>query len=155
SDGVSYPSDNGALSMMRPGPGRELLAIVCACLMTLDHVPTLGQQPSPAASAPAPATSTPAKTLPPEQLDSLVAPIALYPDALLAQTLAASTYPLEIVQLQQWLAKNKDLKDKALMDAVAKQPWDPSVQSMAAFPEAVKRLSDDIQWTLQLGNAVL
>ena len=141
--------------MMRPGPGREILAIVCACLMALDHVPVLAQQPSPAASsAPSPAAAAPAK-LPPEQLDSLVAPIALYPDALLAQTLAASTYPLELVQLQQWLAKNKDLKDKALMDAVAKQPWDPSVQSMAAFPEAVKRMSDDIQWTLQLGNAVL
>src|SRR6185369_10778417 len=88
-------------------------------------------------------------------LESLVAPIALYPDPLLAQTLAASTYPLEIVQLQQWLAKNKSLKDKALADAVAKQPWDASVQSMAAFPDVVKRLGDDIQWTTDLGNAVL
>jgi hypothetical protein len=93
--------------------------------------------------------------LPPEQLDSLVAPIALYPDPLLAQTLAASTYPLEIIQLQQWLAKNTSLKDKALADAVAKQPWDPAVQSMAAFPEAVKRLAEDIQWTADLGNAFL
>jgi len=83
--------------------------------------------------------------LPPEQLESLVAPIALYPDPLLAQTLAASTYPLEIIQLQQWFVKNPNLKDKALADAVAKQPWDPAVQSMAAFPDAVKRLADDIQ----------
>ena len=72
--------------------------------------------------------------IPDDQLDSLVAPIALYPDPLLAQTLAASTYPLEIIQLQQWMQKNKNLKDKALTDAVAKQPWDPSVQSMAACP---------------------
>jgi hypothetical protein len=90
-----------------------------------------------------------------DQLDSLVAPIALYPDPLLAQTLAASTYPLEIVQLQQWLAKNPGLKDKALADAVAKQPWDPSIQSLAAVPELTKRLSDDIQWTADLGNAFL
>src|SRR5215472_9868983 len=95
------------------------------------------------------------KKLTPDQLDSLVAPIALYPDPLLAQTLAASTYPLEIVQLQQWLAKNPNLKDKALEEAVAKQPWDPSVQSMAAFPDVAKRLGDDIAWTTDLGNAFL
>src|SRR6187399_2230805 len=66
--------------------------------------------------------------IPADQLDALVAPIALYPDPLLAQTLAASTYPLEVIQLQQWMNNNKNLKDKALADEVAKQPWDPSVQ---------------------------
>jgi Protein of unknown function (DUF3300) len=91
----------------------------------------------------------------PDQLDSLVAPIALYPDPLLAQTLAASTYPLEIIQLHQWLAKNSDKKQKKLAEAVAKQPWDPSVQAMAALPDVVKRLADDIQWTTELGNAFL
>src|SRR6267378_6651843 len=86
--------------------------------------------------------------VPPDQLDSLVAPIALYPDNLLSQTLVASTYPLEIIQLQQWLDKNKDLsKDqKKLAEKVAKQPWDPSIQAMAALPDVVKRLADDIQW---------
>ena len=74
---------------------------------------------------------------------------------MLAQALAASTYPLEIIQLQRWLEKNKNLKDKALADAVAKQPWDPSVQALAALPEVVKRLGDDIQWTADLGNAFL
>src|SRR6516165_3674340 len=93
--------------------------------------------------------------LPPQELDSLVAPIALYPDPLLAQVLAASTYPLEIIQLQQWLANNPNLKDKALADAVAKQPWDASVQSLAPMPEAVKRLANDIGWTTDLGNAFL
>lgn len=93
--------------------------------------------------------------LAPEQLDSLVAPIALYPDPVLAQALAASTYPLEIIQLQQWLTKNPTLKDKALADAVAHQPWDPSIQSLAAIPELTKRLADDIQWTTDLGNAFL
>ena len=96
-----------------------------------------------------------AAKLPPDQLDSLVAPVALYPDPLLAQVLAASTYPLEIMQLQQWLGKNKGLKDKALVDAVSKQPWDPSVQGLAALPDVVKRLADDIQWITDLGNAFL
>src|SRR5262245_14042819 len=143
--------------MKRSCLGRELVAVVSACLIALEHAPGFAQQPvAPSPSpTPTPAKAAEAKPLPPEQLDSLVAPISLYPDSLLAQTLAASTYPLEMVQLQQWLGKNKNLKDKALVDAVAKQPWDPAVQSMAAFPEAVKRLSDDIQWTLQLGNAVL
>jgi hypothetical protein len=74
---------------------------------------------------------------------------------LLAQTLAASTYPLELIQLQQWLLKNPVLKDQALADAVAKQPWDPSIQALAGLPDVVKRLADDIQWTTDLGNAFL
>ena len=74
---------------------------------------------------------------------------------MLAQVLAASTYPLEIIQLQQWLTKNPSLKGKALADAVAKQPWDPSVPGLADLPDLVKRLADDIQWTTDLGNAFL
>src|SRR5437763_10935597 len=97
----------------------------------------------------------PVEKIPPDQLDSLVAPIALYPDPLPAQTLAASTYPLEIIQLQQWMDRNKSLKDKALADAVAKQPWDASLQSLAAVPDVVQRLAGNIQWTTDLGNAFL
>ena len=78
-----------------------------------------------------------------------------FPDPLLATTLAASTYPLEIIQLQQWMERNKNLKDKALADAVAKQPWDPSVQSLAVTPDVVQRLAGNIQWTTDLGNAFL
>ncbi|HEY3617060.1 MAG TPA: DUF3300 domain-containing protein, partial [Candidatus Sulfotelmatobacter sp.] len=74
---------------------------------------------------------------------------------MLAQTLAASTYPLEIIQLQQWLQKNKNLKEKELADTVAKQQWDPSVQALAALPDVVNRLANDIQWTADLGNAFL
>ena len=92
--------------------------------------------------------------LPPQELDSLVAPIALYPDPLLSQALVASTYPLEIVQLQQWLQTSK-LKGKALADAAMKQPWDPSVQAMAELPDLVKQLGGNIQWTTDLGNAFL
>src|SRR5947199_1310417 len=96
-----------------------------------------------------------APKLPNDQLNSLVAPIALYSDPLLAQTLAASTYPLEVIQLQQWMAKNPDLKDKALADAVSKQPWDPSIQGLVAYPDVVTRMADNIQWTTDLGNAFL
>src|SRR5262249_2143636 len=95
--------------------------------------------------------------IPPDQLDSLVAPIALYPDNLLSQTLVASTYPLEIMQLQQWLDRNQELArdQKKLAEAVKKQPWDASIQAIAALPDVVKRLADDIQWTTDLGNAFL
>src|SRR5689334_4260841 len=125
---------------------------------------SLGQTTAPTAPAPqgqSPVLTTTtteaeqAQTIPPEQLDSLVAPIALYSDPLLATTLAASTYPLEVIQLQQWMDKNKNLKDKALADALAKQPWDPSVQSLAATPDVVQRLAGNIQWTTDLGNAFL
>ena len=79
----------------------------------------------------------------------------LYPDPLLAQTLAASTYPLEIIQLQQWMDRNKNLQGKALADAVAKQPWDPSVQGLVEFPDVVQRMAGNVQWTTDLGNAFL
>jgi len=134
------------------GAIRNTLAIVC----TIGLLP--GEAPAytlTSPSAQASSTQDQAAKIPPDQLDSLVAPIALYPDQLLAQTLAASTYPLEIIQLQQWLTKNPGLKDKALADAVEKQPWDPSIQALAALPEVVKRLADDIQWTTDLGNAFL
>ena len=130
---------------------RGAAAMVCAVLLVPGDAALMAQ----GAPSPAPTPSEQPANLPPEQLDSLVAPIALYPDPLLAQTLAASTYPLEIIQLQQWMAKNPNLKDKALADAVAKQPWDPAVQSMAAVPEVVKRLAEDVQWTTDLGNAFL
>jgi hypothetical protein len=131
---------------------RSLVVILC----TVALVPgdTLAYMSSPS-QAPASSTQSQAAKIPPEQLDSLVAPIALYPDPLLAQTLAASTYPLEIIQLQQWLEKNKNLKDKALADAVAKESWDPSIQALAALPDVVNRLANDIQWTTDLGNAFL
>lgn len=101
------------------------------------------------------AEAEPAPTIPPEELEALVAPIALYPDPLLIQVLAASTYPLEIVQLKQWLDENKKLKGKALAETVAQQNWDPSVQALAAFRGVVDKLANKIQWTTDLGNAFL
>src|SRR5271156_3059574 len=130
---------------------RFLVAVLCALLIAPGETWAYARPTEQGAASQGQADST----IPSDQLDSLVAPIALYPDPLLAQVLAASTYPLELVQLQQWLEKNKTLKDKALADAVQKQPWDPSVQAMAALPDVVKRLVDDIQWTAELGNAFL
>ncbi len=139
-----------SLQSVHPRSIRWLIAVTCAILLVPGNALLL------AGHAKEPATQDTVK-IPPEQLDSLVAPIALYPDNLLSQTLVASTYPLEIIQLQQWLEKNPGIvKDqKKLADAVKNQPWDPSIQAMAALPDVVKRLSDDIQWTTDLGNAFL
>ncbi len=128
---------------------RELTALLCIVVLAPGNVVAVQTQ------QPAAPTEQPATRLPPEQLDSLVAPIALYPDPLLSQTLVASTYPLEVIQLKQWLDQHKDLKDKALVDAVKKQDWDPSIQAMAPLPDVVKQLADNIKWTSDLGNAFL
>src|SRR5258705_11891364 len=136
-----------------PDPLRGVIAIACAAaLLVLAYSLAYAQQDQPLASA---AANEEAPPIPADQLDSLVAPIALYPDPLLAQTLAASTYPLEVIQLEQWYANNKYLKDKSLADAVAKQPWDPTVQALVAFPDVVQRMAGNIQWTTDLGNAFL
>ena len=100
-------------------------------------------------------TPAPAQLLGPEQLDDLVAPVALYPDPLLGQVLVASTYPLEIVEASQWLQQNGGLQGQARMDAARQQNWDPSVQALVAFPDVVTRLSSDVAWTTALGNAFL
>jgi hypothetical protein len=126
---------------------RPLIAIICALLLVPCNARLSAEQAAQQSQA--------SVQIAPDQLDALVAPIALYPDPLLSQTLVASTYPLEIVQLQQWLEKDTGLTGKALVDAVSKQPWDPSIQAMAALPQLVKRLADDIQWTTDLGNAFL
>ncbi len=90
-----------------------------------------------------------------DQLDNLVAPIALYPDPLLGQILVAATYPLEVVEAYQWLQRNLSLKGQALVDAAKKQPWDPSIQALVAVPDALARLNQDVRWTTDIGNAFL
>ena len=127
------------------------LATLCIALAMPFDSSVLAQQ----AEAPAATQEEESPKIPNDQLDSLIAPIALYPDPLLSQTLVASTYPLEVMQLDQWMKKNTTLKDKALADAVAKQPWDPSVQGLVAFPEVVTRMSENISWTSDVGNAFL
>ena len=91
------------------------------------------------------------------QLEQLLAPIALYPDALLAQMLMAATYPLEVVQAQRWFGRgnNASLKGDALAQALQAQPWDASVKSLIPFPDVLKMMNDQLEWTQQVGDAVL
>jgi Protein of unknown function (DUF3300) len=114
------------------------------------QAPDQGNQAPPPGQAP-----PPAPPLNPQQLQNLVAPIALYPDNLLSQILAASTYPIEVVEAQQWLLKHRDLKGQALMEAAKQESWDPSIQALVAFPDVLTRLNQDIRWTTDLGNAFL
>src|SRR5262249_33673400 len=106
----------------------------------------------PAAAAPQAATPAP---FTPEQLDQLVAPIALYPDGLLAQVLMASTYPLEVVQAARFLKDHKDLKGAQLDEALKDQTWDDSVKSLVSFPEVLSLMDGKLDWTQKLGDAFL
>lgn len=125
---------------------RRALCLVCVPLLAGGLM--VAQQPEPPAQAPA-------QLLPPEQLDTLVAPVALYPDPLLSQVLVASTYPLEVVEAQQWLQRNGNLRGQQLTEAARQQNWDASVQAMVAFPDVLTMLNRDVQWTTALGNAFL
>ena len=90
-----------------------------------------------------------------EQLKQLVAPIALYPDPLLAQILTASTYPLEVVMAARWSKENPNVKGQDLENAMQQQPWDPSVKGLAAVPQVLTMMNDKLDWTQQLGEAFL
>jgi uncharacterized membrane protein YgcG len=118
-------------------------------------LPTGAQQPSATQAPPATgsaATSTPFKQ---DELEQLAAPIALYPDPLLAQVLMASTYPLEVVQAARWAKSHPKLSGKALEDAMQQQSWDPSVKSLAAVPQVLEMMEQKIDWTQKLGDAFL
>ncbi|OHB57894.1 MAG: hypothetical protein A2Y12_01610 [Planctomycetes bacterium GWF2_42_9] len=90
-----------------------------------------------------------------EELDQILAPIALYPDSLLSQILMASTYPLEIIQADRLVRQNKDLKDEALAASLEKETWDPSVKSLVNFPQVLTMMSEKLDWTQKLGDAFL
>jgi uncharacterized membrane protein YgcG len=89
----------------------------------------------------------------PEQLQQLVAPIALYPDSLVAQILAAATFPDQVVEADRWVEAHPDLKDAALAQAVDQQPWDPSVKALAAFPSVLGNMDKNLSWASSLGDA--
>jgi hypothetical protein len=138
-----------------------------ACLLTAtvaNPTVTLGQATPPAATdAPQPSAQPSASQAPAqpvfskEELDQMTAPIALYPDDLLAQMLIAATYPLEVVQAQRWAdnPENAKLKGDQLADALQPQTWDPSVKSLVPFPQVLKMMSDKLDWTQRLGDAFL
>jgi hypothetical protein len=109
---------------------------------------------TPAADAAAPGGAPPPYTQQtPDQLDQLVAPIALYPDSLVAQVLAASTFPEQVVEADRWVQAHPDLKGDALGQAVDQQPWDPSVKALAGFPTVLGNMDKNLSWTSSLGDA--
>jgi len=135
--------------------GKTLIALALMIAMPVAvSAQTADKPPAPQAQ---PASQTPpnAEPLKPEQLEALVAPIALYPDELLANVLAASTYPLEVVQADRWLKERKSLKGDALKKEVDKQSWDDSVKALSSTADVVSMMSDKIDWTKRLGDAVL
>ena len=130
---------------------RQTLGMVCVLLLFVFPAGVLlAQQPAPPAQS-----SPPAQAFSPDQLDTLVAPVALYPDALLSQVLVAATYPLEVAEAPQWLQQNRNLQGQQLIAAARQQNWDPSIQALVAFPDVINLLSSNIRWTTDLGNAFL
>ena len=131
----------------------KFLAQSLAFILFVAFAPMASAQTQP---APAPA-SAPAQDelLKPGEIDALLSPIALYPDALVAQVLMAATYPLEVIQASRWLKNNKGLKDDALRAALDKQGWDESVKSLVATPSVLDMMADKLDWTQKLGDAML
>jgi hypothetical protein len=127
--------------------GRVLIALLLGVLAQGLAVPAVAQQK--------PAATSSQQLLKPEELDQLVAPIALYPDPLLAEVLMASTYPLEVVQADRWAKQNKNLKGDQLTAALAKQSWDDSVKALVQVPSVLGMMNDQLDWTQKLGDAVL
>src|SRR5215467_3538397 len=128
-------------------------------LLVLLALPLAAQAQSPASppaqSAAPPPSQSDQQLLKSEELDALVAPIALYPDTLLAQILMASTYPLEVVQADRWATENKNLKGDQLKTAAEKQSWDDSIKALVATPSVLTMMSSKLDWTQKLGDAVL
>ncbi len=127
----------------------QMMAVLFLC-MTLAVPPGLmaqGENAQAAGNEPPPFR--------PEEIDQLVAPIALYPDDLLAQILAASTYPLEIVEAARFMKQNKELKGEKLMAAAKDKDWDPSVKAMLQFPQVLSMMDEKLEWTQKLGDAFL
>ena len=96
-----------------------------------------------------------AKPFKPEELDQMLAPIALYPDALLAQTLMAASYPLEVVEAARWSQSNPNLKGDAAVTAVKDKSWDVSVKSLTAFPQVLAQMSKNLDWMQKVGDAMV
>ncbi len=129
---------------------RSALSIACLFSLLATGMPLAAQAP-----APPPEQQAPAQMLSPQQLDNMVAPIALYPDSLLSQMLVAATYPLEVAEAAQWLQQNRSLQGAQLVEAARAQNWDASIQALVVFPDVLNRMNSDIRWTTDLGNAFL
>src|SRR5215469_1299531 len=138
---------------------RGSCAIVTSGALVFASLPAMAQdQPPPGAQLPPPAEG-PAQPAAPQlgqaQLENLLAPIALYPDDLVAQILTASTYPIEVVEASRWVNAHPNLHGDALQDAMQQEPWDASVKGLAAVPQVLSMMNDKLDWTQQLGEAFL
>jgi hypothetical protein len=140
--------------MKQPRPTSQAIAAVLLAALALLALPAAAQSTIPQSTSPA-SGSLPSPAFKSEELEQLAAPIALYPDALVAQILMASTYPLEVVEAARWSKANPSVKDKALEDAMQKQAWDPSVKSLTAFPQVLAMMDAKLDWTQKLGDAFL
>ncbi len=127
----------------------------CSFIAAISLVPPPAPAQSPPPSAPAAAETSATSEFNPEQLDALLAPVALYPDDLLVQVLMASAFPIEIVEASRWREKddNKALSGEALAKALESQPWDPSIKSLMPFPQVMAQMNENLSWTQQLGYA--
>ena len=125
--------------------------------MAPDQAPPGAQLPPPGAQLPPPegAAQPAAQQLGQAELEKLLAPIALYPDDLVAQILTASTYPIEVVQAERWVSAHSNVHGAALQDAMQREQWDPSVKGLAAVPQVLSMMNDKLDWTQQLGEAFL
>ena len=123
--------------------------------LTLSLNPASAEQNSTNQDVSTSAVNPAAKTFSQQDLDQILAPIALYPDPLLAQIFMASTYPLEVVQAARWVKANPKITGKALEEAMTKQTWDPAVKSITAVPQVLQQMNDKIDWTQKLGDAFL
>lgn len=129
---------------------KRLSILVLCCLLVQFTAQADSYDPAGQSNEQSPA---PAPQQSPQELQQLVAPIALYPDALVAQILAASTYPTEIVEADRWMQSHSDLKGEKLAKEVDKRPWDPSVKALAQFPSVLENMDKNLSWTSSLGDA--
>src|SRR5580698_7136178 len=150
----------------RPRLGQRSLGCVLSLALMVGTLPgSLWAQDAPAAAQDAQASApgqdaqgqapaaVPYTKQSPDQLQQLVAPIALYPDSLVAQILTASTFPEQVVEADRWVQNHPDLKGEALAQAVDQEPWDPSVKALAAFPSILGNMDKNLSWTSSLGDA--
>jgi hypothetical protein len=132
------------------------VALACSVFLAFGAPPLVAQDQTSEAQVSADAALADEGLLSAEELDTLTAPVALFPDALLAQVMMAATFPLDIVKADQFLADNGELTDKERAAAVEENDWDPSVKALAAgFPDLIGRMASNISWTEQMGDAVL
>lgn len=158
--------------MLRGSCAQKTCAIVTSGALVFSSLPAMAQpvgqdQPPPGAQLPPSGAQLPppdAGQQPPQpavpqlgqaELEKLLAPIALYPDDLVAQILTASTYPIEIVEAERWLSAHPNIHGDPLQDAMQQQPWDPSVKGLTSVPQVLSMMNDKLEWTQQLGEAFL